>query len=145
MLEGLVDGMQLLHTLIQTLLSTGGDKTPLMLHSEVWNVRNLPEDSSIRLHGLLHVQPDGSCRLGAIRVAHLIQEIHTLKPSFIRDLHVRLARSKGLLDVVGTSTAEDDNVQKRVCTKTVGTMHGYTRSLASSIQTRNDLVLAILY
>ena len=32
-LEGLVDGSQLLHTLIQTLLSAGGDKTPRMFHS----------------------------------------------------------------------------------------------------------------
>ena len=111
----------------------------------VVNNADAPEHSSIWLHSLLHVQPDGGRRLGAIRIAYLVQEFHALKTSFVGDLHVRLARSKGFLDVVGASTAENNNVQKRVRAKTVGTVHGHRCSLAGSIQTRNDLVFAILY
>ena len=80
----------------------------------------------------------------AIRVPDLVQELDTVQAGLIGNLLVWLARSQGLLDVVGASTAKDDNIEERVGTKTVGAVNGHTGSLTSGIETRNNLVLAIL-
>ena len=74
----------------------------------------------------------------------LIEELDALETGILRDLLVRLAGLKGLLDVVGASTAKDDDVQERVGTKTVSTVDRDTCCLARSIQPRNNLVLAVL-
>ena len=58
---------------------------------------------------------------------------------------MRLARSQSLLDVVGASTAEDNDVEERVGAETVRTVDGYTRGLTGGVQTLNNLVVAILF
>ena len=116
-------------------------RTPILL---IDRYTSLPEDSSISLHGLLHVEADLGSGAGAIRVPDLVQELDALKTSFIRDLLMGLARSQGLLDVVGASATEDDNIEERVGTETVCTVYRDTSSLTGSIQTRDDLVFAVL-
>lgn len=54
-----------------------------------------------------------------------------------------LSRGEVLSDVVGASTTEDDDIQKRVGTETVSTVDGDTSSLASGVQSGDDLVLAV--
>jgi len=46
--------------------------------------------------------------------------------------------------MVGDSTAEHDDIEQRVDTKTVGTVHRHTSGFYGSVQTRDDLVIAIL-
>lgn len=124
-------------------------------------VINLPEDRSIGLHGLLHVQPDLSSREGTVRlpvkgisigkhehtrmhVPDLVKVLNAVETNILRQLRVRLARGERLLDVGCASTAEDDDVQERVRAKTVGAVDGYASSLTGSVQTRDDLVIAVL-
>lgn len=57
---------------------------------------------------------------------------------------MRLARFKVVLDVVGDGTTEDDDVQQRVGSKTVGSMNRDGSSFASCIETWNNGVLAVL-
>ena len=70
--------------------------------------------------------------------------LNALHTSFLRNRLVRLAGGQSLLDMVRTCTTEHDNVQQRIRTKTVGTVYGHTSSLTRGVQSRNDLVLAIL-
>lgn len=46
--------------------------------------------------------------------------------------------------MIGASTAKYDDIQEGVCTETVGTVDGHGGSLTSGIQTRNNLILAVL-
>ena len=106
--------------------------------------QHIPEDGSISLHGLLHVQPNLGGRQRSGGVANVVEELDALEASILGDLLVGLSRLEGLLDVVGASTAKDDDVQERVGTKTVSTVDRDTCCLARSIQPRNNLVLAVL-
>ena len=106
--------------------------------------QHIPEDGSISLHGLLHVQTNLRGRKGTRRTPDLVQELHALETSLIRDLLVWLAGGQSLLDVVSASTTEDDDVEKGVGTETVSTVDRHASSLSSSIQARNNLVLAVL-
>lgn len=88
----LVNVLQLEHTLIERLLR--------------------PEHSSIGLHGLLHRQPDFRRWLRPVRVPDLVQVLNAEETGFFWNLLMWLAGSEGLLDVVGTGTAEDDNIEQ---------------------------------
>lgn len=55
-----------------------------------------------------------------------------------------LAGSECVTDVVGDSTTEDDDIEEGVGTETVSTVDGDRRSLSSGVETRNDLVVAVL-
>jgi hypothetical protein len=44
-----------------------------------------------------------------------------------------LSGSQGVLDMVCARATEDNEIQEGVCTKTVGTVNGYTSSLTSGI------------
>lgn len=81
---------------------------------------------------------------GAIGVPDLIKELDTLNAGFFRDLFVGLSRRKVLLDVVGAGTTENDDIEKGVCSQSVGSMDRHTSGLTRSIESRNNLVLAIL-
>jgi hypothetical protein len=48
-----------------------------------------------------------------------------------------------ILSSVRNSAAEDDEIEERVGTKTVGTVDGDRRGFATSKQTRNDLIVAL--
>lgn len=77
-------------------------------------------------------------------VPDLVKEFNALKSGLLGDLLVRLSGSQVVLDVVGTCTSKDDEIQQRVSSKAVGSMDGDTGGLAGSVETRNNLVLAIL-
>ena len=68
----------------------------------------------------------------------------TLQTSLTRDLLVWLSRRERLLDTVSASTAEYDDVKQRVGTETVRTVDRYAGGFTSRIETRDNLVLAIL-
>ena len=55
-----------------------------------------------------------------------------------------LSRRQSLLNVMGASTTEDDDIEERVGAETVRAVDGHTGGLTGSIQTRDDLVLAVL-
>ena len=101
--------------------------------------QHVPEDGGISLHGLLHIQPNLGGRERTSGVADVVEELDALEASILGDLLVGLSRLEGLLDVVGASTAKDDDVQERVGTKTVSTVDT-TRNLTSGEQSENGLV-----
>ena len=57
---------------------------------------------------------------------------------------MRGVRCQVLLNVLRTSTAKDDNIEQGVRTKAIGTMHRNGCSLASGVETRHDLIVAVL-
>ena len=57
---------------------------------------------------------------------------------------MRLAGCQSLLDVVSAGPAENNDIEERIGAETVGAVDGYTSRLASRIETRNNLVFAIL-
>lgn len=105
---------------------------------------NTPENCSIGLHRLLHLQPYIGSGLGAIRISDLVQVFYALEASFLRNNFMRLSGSQSLFDVMSTRATEDNKIQEGVCTKTVGTVNGHASSLTGSIKTRDNIVLAIL-
>lgn len=79
-----------------------------------------------------------------MHVPDLVEVLNAVETNILRQLRVRLARGERLLDVGCASTAEDDDVQERVRAETVGAVDGHASSLTGSIQTRDDLVIAVL-
>jgi len=122
-IEALVDSAHLLNTLVKRLLCA--------------------ENSCIRLHGLLHLEPDLRSRLRAIGSSDLVQELYTSDPSFLGNSLMRFTGFKSVSDVVSNSTTKYDNVQKRVRAQTVSTMNRDTGSFTSGVKSRNNIVLAI--
>ena len=106
--------------------------------------QDAPEDGGISLHSFLHVQPNLRRGERTVRLPDLVQELNTMQTSLIRDLLVWLARRERLLDMVSASTAEHDDVKQRVGTETVRTVDRYAGGFTSRIETRDNLVLAIL-
>ena len=64
--------------------------------------------------------------------------------SILVDLLVRLPGREGLLDVMGACPAKDDDIEEGIGTKTVCTVDRDRGSLAGSVETRDDLVVAVL-
>lgn len=57
---------------------------------------------------------------------------------------MRLAGRQVVLDVEGASTTEDDDIKKRVGAQTIRTVYRDTCGFASSVETGDDLILALL-
>jgi hypothetical protein len=57
---------------------------------------------------------------------------------------MRFSGSQVLHDMMGTRATEDDEIQEGVCAKSVRAVNRHTCSLTGCIQTRDNLVLAIL-
>ena len=81
---------------------------------------------------------------GTVGVPDLIEELDTLNAGFLRDLFMGLPRCQVLLNVVGAGTTKNDDIEKGVCSQSVGSVDRYTRGLTRSIESRDNLVLAIL-
>lgn len=47
-------------------------------------------------------------------------------------------------DVLGTSSAEDNDIKEGVCAETVGTVHRDTGGFTSGVETGDDLVVTLL-
>jgi hypothetical protein len=119
----------------------------------------VPEDSCVRLHGLLHVETDLRSMERTIRVSgfvsdkmnpprynipNLVKVFNALDTSFLWNCLVGLSGGQSLLDVVGAGSTENDNVQKRVGSKSVGTVDRHTRGFSGGVQSRHNLVLTFL-
>lgn len=119
------------------------------------------EDGSISLHSLLHVETNLGSGLGTVSFAimasvefieargqasspNLIEEIDSLQTGLSRDLLVGLSRGHGITDVVSDGTTEDDDIEEGVGTETVSTVHGNRSGFTSGVETRDDLVVAVL-
>lgn len=57
---------------------------------------------------------------------------------------MRLARCEVVPNVVSACTAKDDDIEEGIGTKTVCTVDRDRGSLAGSVETRDDLVVAVL-
>jgi hypothetical protein len=77
-------------------------------------------------------------------IPNLVQGLNALNASLLRDRLVRLSRCQCVSDMVSDSTAEHDDIEQRVRTKTVGTVHRHTSGFSGSVQTRDNLVIVIL-
>lgn len=105
---------------------------------------NAPEDSSIGLHSLLHVKTDLGSVERAVRVSNLVKVLNALDTGFLWNLLVGLSGRQGLLDVVGACSSENDDVQKRIGSKSVRAVNRYASGFSSSVQTRNNFILTLL-
>lgn len=102
------------------------------------------EHADFRLHGLLHGQSDLSGALGAIRGADLVEDLDVVGSS-VGGKGLQLVTGVEVVsDGVRHGTAEDDEIQQRVGTQTVGSVNGHTGSLTAGEQTGDDLVVALL-
>lgn len=123
-LEGLEDLVNLGDTLIQGGLGT--------------------EDGGIVLHDLLHVQTESGSGDGAGGVAELVQVGNGLGTGISGQGAVGSVGLQGITDVMGASTAKDNDIQERVSSQAVGTVDGHTSGLTGGVQTGNDLVVTVL-
>ena len=121
--KGCVNLVDLLHTLVERLLCA--------------------EDGDIALHDLLHGQADLGSRLGAIGGADLVDDRNGVGTGIGLDRVGLLTRAEVVTDGVGNSASEDDEIQERVSTETVGAVDRDGSGLATGEQTRNDLVVAL--
>jgi len=103
-----------------------------------------PEDGDISLHDLLHGAADLVGALGAVSSADLVNSADSLGASTSVKLLVRLAGREVVANGVRDGAAEDDEIEKRVGTKTVGTVDRDTGGFTAGEETRDDLVLALL-
>jgi len=101
------------------------------------------ENSSVFLHGLLHFQSNLSSARASSRVSKHVEVGNALFASIRGQLTLGLARLLVLFSSLGASTTENDQVEERVSTKSVGTMDRSTCSLTAGKQTFNDLVITL--
>jgi hypothetical protein len=120
----LVDSVDLLDTLVQALLGT--------------------ENADISLHGLLHGVADFVGRLRTLGSAGVVEVLDGLGTGVGSELLVGLAGSGDVTDTVRHSATEDDQIKQGVGTQAVSTVDGHTGGLTTGVQTRNDLLLAVL-
>jgi len=74
----------------------------------------------------------------------LVKVLNSREASILGDSLVGLARSESVPDVVSNSAAKDDDVKERVGTETVSAVDGHTSCFTSSVETGDNLVLAVL-
>ena len=101
------------------------------------------ENSSVFLHGLLHFQSNLSSARASSRVSKHVEVGNALFASIRGQLTLGLARLLVLFSSLGASTTENDQVEERVSTESVGTMDRSTCSLTAGEQTFNDLVITL--
>lgn len=102
------------------------------------------EDRDISLHSLLHSQANLGSALGAFRSADLVKNLNVLSTSISGKGLELVARGEVVADGVRDGATEDDKIQKRVGTETVGAVDRNASSLTASEQTRNNLVVTSL-
>lgn len=122
--EGLINLVDLLHTLIQALLGT--------------------EDADIALHGLLHRKTDLSSALRAVSIAELVEDLNRVSTSISAERLESLARGEVIADSVGNGTAENNQVEQGVGTETVSTVDGHASGFTTGEETGHNLVVALL-
>lgn len=104
----------------------------------------LPEDGSVSLHCLLHVQPNLGSGQRTAGIPNLVKLVNRLLAELGVHRFVRSVRGKSFFNVVGACTAKDDNVEQRVGTESVSTVDRDTGGFTGSIKTGNDFVVALL-
>ena len=90
---------------------------------------HIPENGSVRLHGLLHVKPNLSSGLRTVRcsdnllinsrdtrqlneyIPNFVQELNALNARVFWNRPVRFSWRKSISDVMCSCTTENDNVQ----------------------------------
>ena len=121
--EGSIDLMDLLDTLVERLLCT--------------------ENGDISLHDLLHGKTDLGSRFGTISGADLVDNGDGLGTSVGGDGVSLLAGAEVVTDGVRNSAAENNKIQEGISTKTVGTVNGDRGGFTTGEQTGNDLVVTL--
>jgi hypothetical protein len=101
------------------------------------------EDGGIGLHSLLHVASDSSGRQGSRRVPDFVELLDRLSSKVVLHGLVWCTRGQVLLDVVGACSTENDNVEQRVGSESVGSVDRDTGGFTSSVKTWNDLVFSL--
>jgi hypothetical protein len=83
------------------------------------------------------------CALWSVGCSDLVKNADGVGSRVGTDLLERLAGLEVITDSVGDSAAEDDQIEERVSSETVGTVDGNARSFTASKKTWNNLVLAL--
>jgi hypothetical protein len=73
-----------------------------------------------------------------------VQVLDALDTSCVGNGFMGFAGSECVLDMMCTCTTENDDVQKRIRTKTVGSVDRNTGGFAGSVEARNDFIIAML-
>ena len=101
------------------------------------------EDSSVSLHNLLHLKSNFSSRLSSLGESDSVQVGNSFFTSVFREVLLRLAWFHGLNCSVGGSSSKNNEIEKRVSSKSVSTVYRSASNLTSSEKTWDNLVLAI--
>lgn len=102
------------------------------------------ENGDIHLHGSLHLVSNGSGGQRTVGVSHLVKVSNGLVTNVSRDRGKRSTGGKSLGDSVGNGSAEDNQIEQGVGSKSVGTVDGDTGGLTTGEQTLDNLVLTVL-
>ena len=101
------------------------------------------EDSGVFLHGLLHVKSNLGSGAASRGEAKTVQVGDAFFTSVSGELTLGLAWLVVLAGGLSGTTAEDDQVEERVGSETVGTVDGGASGFTTCEQTANQLVVAL--
>mmetsp|Transcript_58525 Transcript_58525/g.125865 ORF Transcript_58525/g.125865 Transcript_58525/m.125865 type:complete len:404 (-) Transcript_58525:43-1254(-) len=101
-------------------------------------------DRGVLLHGQLQFLAQSRGRDRATRIAELVEASNCLGTSILRNLHRRGVGLHQLGRGVRSLSSENNQIEQRVGSQTIGTVHGGTTGLTSSQQPLHNLVLASL-
>ena len=101
------------------------------------------ENSSVFLHGLLHFQSNLSSARASSRVSKHVKVGNALFTSISGQLALGLTRLLVLFSSFSASATENDQIEERVSSKSVGSMDRSTGSLTAGKQAWNYLVITL--
>ena len=102
-----------------------------------------PEDRDISLHGPLHSLADLGGGTGSAGGPDLVEVLDLLGTVVGGDGLEGLAGGSLVTDGVGDGSSEDDEIEQGVGTETVSTVDGHASSFTASVETGDDLVVAL--
>src|SRR5579862_8164652 len=87
----------------------------------------------IRLHNLLHVETDFSSRFGSVGLSEFVEIGNRSSSQICGDRFVRFAFLESFLNVMSACSSEDNDIEERVCAKTICTVDTDTSSFSGRV------------
>ena len=97
----------------------------------------------IRLHHFLHVETDFGGWFRSICLSEFVEIGNRSSSKIRRDRFMRFAFLQSVLDVMSTGSSEDNDIEERICAKTICTVNTDTSGFAGSVQSRDDSLFSI--
>ena len=102
-----------------------------------------PEYCAVILHSFLHGQSQLCSRCWSISESQFVKVGHGCLSSIGAQLANFVTRFVLLGDGFGTCTSKDNQIQKRICTQSIGSVNRSASSFSTSVQSGNNFVLII--